>query len=245
MFQIPRRIAYWSFFFCFAGKLALAQEKGNPTLNLEPEVWEEVLRFGAIFAGAMLLPVVLISTTAFLRVFLTLAFLKKALSISECLPIILLFALSLLLGALIMMPTYQKVYRTSLLPYLDKQLSPQQAIQKGIQPFREFMFSHVRQKDLALFVELSMKASPKSKEDIPTRVLLPAFLTSELHRGFAMGVFLFLPFLLIDILVASVLAALNMQTLPHQNIALPVKIALFVSVDGWSLLFSGIWKSFH
>jgi flagellar biosynthetic protein FliP len=144
----------------------------------------------------------------------------------------------------IMAPTWNKVNTDALQPYLDGKLSQQAAYDKGIEPIRQFMFRQTREKDLGLFMKLSNIEKPNSRADIPTLVLVPAYAISEIRTGFIIGFVLFIPFLIIDIVVSSILMAMGMMMLPPMMISLPFKILLFILVDGWNLLVLSLMQSF-
>ena len=143
-----------------------------------------------------------------------------------------------------MAPVFTKINDTALQPYLAGNLSQDQAFTKAMDPMREFMFKQTREKDLLLFIEMSKSARPKTKSDIPTWVLIPAFMISELKTAFQIGFLLYLPFLVIDMVVASVLMAMGMMMLPPVVISMPFKLLLFVLVDGWELVVSSLVRSF-
>ncbi len=143
-----------------------------------------------------------------------------------------------------MAPTFREAYNAGVAPLLANQITPQQAFDRGVAPFRAFMLKHVREKDLALFVELSRDPPPVSPEQVSLQVLIPAFMISELRRAFEIGFMLFVPFLIIDLVVASILMSVGMMMLPPVIIALPFKLIFFVLVDGWGLVAGSLIKSY-
>ncbi|MCL1834214.1 MAG: flagellar type III secretion system pore protein FliP [Leptospirales bacterium] len=192
-----------------------------------------------------LAPSIILMTTAFTRVVIVLDFVKRALSLQQMPPNQVIVGLSLFLTFFIMAPTLTEMNDKALQPYIRGQISNQQFYDRGIAPLREFMFKQTREKDIALFVKLSKIEQPKNRGDIPTYCLIPAFMTSELKIAFEIGVFLFLPFIVIDMIIASVLMAMGMIMLPPIMISLPFKLILFILVDGWNLLIYELIRSFR
>ncbi len=152
--------------------------------------------------------------------------------------------LALFLTFFIMAPSWNKVYTDAIRPYMDNKLTAQQAYDKGIQPVREFMFKNTREEDLAMFMQMSKMQKPETRSDLPTYVLVPAFAVSELRTGFQIGFLIYIPFLIIDLVVASILMSLGMMMLPPVMISLPFKILLFVLVDGWHLVVYSVLTSY-
>ena len=152
--------------------------------------------------------------------------------------------LSLFLSLFIMAPTWTRIQNDALNPYLEERIDQKTAFSKAEAPMREFMFAQVREKDLELFLTMSKMPKPKTREEVPTYVLIPSFIVSELNTAFQMGFMLYLPFLVIDMVVSSILMAMGMMMLPPMTISLPFKLLLFVLVDGWGLVVGSIVKSF-
>ncbi len=192
-----------------------------------------------------LAPSIIIMTTAFTRVVIVLDFVKRALSLQQMPPNQVIVGLSLFLTFFIMAPTFSEMNEKALQPYLNGKISNQQFFDRGVQPLREFMFRQTREKDIALFVRLAKIEKPKTEKDVPTYCLVPAFMISELKIAFEIGIFLFLPFIVIDMIIASTLMAMGMIMLPPVMISLPFKIILFILVDGWNLLIYELVKSFR
>lgn len=192
-----------------------------------------------------LVPSIIMMMTSFIRVLIVLSFVKQALATQQAPPQQIITGLALFLTFFIMAPTLLKVNNDAFQPYLAGKLSITQAIEKGVGPIREFMFKQTREKDLDLFLGMSKLPRPKNREEVPTYVLIPAFMVSELTFAFQMGIALFIPFLVIDMIVASVLMSMGMIMLPPVMISLPFKILLFVMVDGWNLLVRSLVLSFH
>lgn len=191
-----------------------------------------------------LAPSIMIMTTAYLRIIIVFHFLKSALGTQQMPPAQLLAGLALFITFFVMAPTWNKVNDTALKPLMDGQIKVEEAYDKGIEPIREFMFRNVRDEDLELFIGLANLSRPQSRTELPTYVVIPAFVISELRTGFIIGFFLFIPFLMVDLIVASILMSMGMMMLPPMMIALPFKILLFILVDGWNLIVGSIVRSF-
>ncbi len=199
----------------------------------------------ALFLGALsLLSTALVMMTAFTRIVIVLSFVRRALSTQEIPPTPVIIGLSLFLTAFVMGPTIDAIERDAVRPYLEGELSAMDAWHQGEQQLRTFMLNHVRQDDLALFSELSQQPEGISSSSIPTRILVPAFVTSELKTAFIMAFCLYLPFLMIDLVVSVVLTALGMIMMPPVVISTPCKLLLFVLLDGWVVLLKALSQSF-
>ena len=192
-----------------------------------------------------LAPSIILMTTAFTRVVIVLDFVKRALSLQQMPPNQVIVGLSLFLTAFIMAPTLTEVNEKALQPYLNGKINNEQFFDRGLKPIRGFMFKQTREKDIALFIKLAKIEKPKNQADVPTYCLIPAFMISELKKAFEIGVYLFLPFIVIDMIVASALMAMGMIMLPPVMISLPFKIILFILVDGWNLLTYELVRSFN
>ncbi len=190
-------------------------------------------------------PAILLMTTCFTRIVIVLGFIRQAMGTQNMPPTQIILGLSLFLSFFIMSPTLNKMNEEALQPYLKEQISQADALEKGLAPLREFMFSQVREEELTLLTEITMKNEPIHQEDIPTMTLIPAFMMSELKRAFMMGFMIYIPFLVIDMIVASVLMSMGMMMLPPVIISMPFKLLLFVLVDGWSLVVGSLIKSFN
>jgi flagellar biosynthetic protein FliP len=183
-----------------------------------------------------LAPAIMIMVTSFTRIVVILSFLKHALATHQMPPSQLLVGLALFLTYFTMMPVWTQINTEALQPLTKGEITEQEAIANATVPVRDFMYQHVREKDLALFVDMAGIPRPDNKEDVPTYVLIPAFITSELKTAFQIGFVLFLPFLVVDMAVASVLMSMGMMMVPPVMVSLPLKILLFVLVDGWRLV---------
>ncbi|MDK9707956.1 MAG: flagellar type III secretion system pore protein FliP [Desulforhopalus sp.] len=189
-------------------------------------------------------PAILLMTTCFTRIVIVLGFVRQAMGTQNMPPTQVILGLSLFLSFFVMSPTLNKINEEALQPYMKEELSQADALEKGLAPLREFMFSQVREEELTLLTEITMKNEPVQHEDIPTMTLIPAFMLSELKRAFQMGFMIYIPFLVIDMIVSSVLMSMGMMMLPPIIISMPFKLLLFVLVDGWSLVVGSLIKSF-
>ena len=191
-----------------------------------------------------LAPSILIMTTSFIRLVVVLALTRQALGAGTLPPNQVLTSLALILTFFIMAPTFNEINEKALQPYMNNQITQQVALDRGIEPIRTFMFKQTHEKELALFVRMAKIEKPKNIKDVPTYVLLPAFILSELKTAFTIGFVIYLPFLVIDIVVSSVLVSMGMMFLPPTMIALPFKLIMFVMVDGWYLVVKSLVDSF-
>lgn len=192
-----------------------------------------------------LAPAILVMMTSFTRLVVVFSFLRHALGTNQMPPNQLLVGLSLFLTFFIMTPVWQTVQEKAVAPYREKKISQEQALEEALKPIRKFMFKQTREKDLALFIQLAKMSRPKNQEEIPTTVLIPAFMISEMKTAFQLGCLLYIPFLIVDMVVSSVLLSMGMMMLPPVMISLPFKALLFVLVDGWNLLVGSLVKSFY
>ncbi|MFW0777046.1 MAG: flagellar type III secretion system pore protein FliP [Rickettsiales bacterium] len=191
-----------------------------------------------------LAPSILIMMTSFMRIVVVLAFLRTALGTQQTPPNQVIVSLALFLTLFIMAPVFEKAYDDGIKPLMDETITEEQALENVGAPFHAFMLEHVREKDLSLFVNMSKDVEIERPEDTPFRILIPSFMISELKRAFEIGFLLFIPFLIIDMLIASILMAMGMMMLPPVVISLPFKIIFFVLVDGWYLVCGSLIKSF-
>lgn len=192
-----------------------------------------------------LAPAILVMMTSFTRLIIVFSFLRHALGTQQLPPNQVLVGLSLFLTFFIMTPVWQNVRENAVGPYLDKKITQEKALDEALKPVRKFMMKQTREKDLALFIQMSKAPKPKNANDVSTTALLPAFMISELKTAFQMGFVLFLPFMVIDMVVSSVLLSMGMMMLPPVMISLPFKILLFVLVDGWNLIVGSVVRSFY
>ncbi len=197
-----------------------------------------------VFTILSVAPAILLMMTCFTRLIVAFSFLKKALGTQTTPPNQVLVGLSLFLTLFIMTPVFKQINDTAVKPYLDEKISTEEAMTAALKPLRGFMFKQTRQKDLALFMSIAKLKKPNNKSEVPTTILIPAFMISELKTAFQIGFVLFLPFLVIDMVVSSVLLSMGMMMLPPVMISLPFKLLLFVLVDGWQLIVGSLVKSF-
>lgn len=191
-----------------------------------------------------LAPGLLIMTTSFTRIVVVLSFVRNALGTQQSPSNQIVVSLALFLTFFVMSPVWQQINRDALQPYKSQAISQEEAFKRAVAPVRKFMLSQAREKDIALFVNISKLPRPKNADDIPTLTLIPAFMISELRTAFQIGFLVYIPFLVVDMVVASVLMSMGMMMLPPVMISLPFKILLFVLVDGWGLVVGSLVKSF-
>ena len=199
-----------------------------------------LLLFTALsFASALL-----VSATCFTRITIVLSFLRQAMGTPQLPSNQVVLTLALVLSAYIMAPTAERVYADGLGPYLEDRMGHEEALAKASVPLREFMLGQTREQDLALFFDVADRPRPARGEPVPMTVVMPAFLVSELTTAFRMGLFLYVPMLIVDVLVAALLTSMGMTMVPPQMVALPLKVALFVMADGWRLVIASLARSF-
>ncbi len=207
--------------------------------------WSTPVKLVLIFTGLAILPSVLVMMTSFTRIVIVLAFVRRALTTQTIPPTIAIVGLALFLTLYTMAPTLGQVNNAAIQPYLDDQINFQTAAANAGMCFKEFMLRQCRQADLALFVQMAKIERPASAMDIGMHIVIPAFIISEFRTAFEIGCLLFIPFLLIDMVIASVLLSAGMMMLPPVMISLPFKLILFILVDGWGLLAKSLSLSFH
>jgi flagellar biosynthetic protein FliP len=229
-----------------------------PTLFAEPAAAQSLsldLGAGGSFAGqvvklALLVtvlsvaPSILVMVTSFVRIVIVLSLLRTAIGLQQSPPNPVLVSLALFLTVFVMAPTFETAWREGIQPLVDEEIEESVALERAAQPFHGFMRRQVRDKDVALFLEIARLEPPKSAEELPFRVLVPAFMISELRRAFEIGFVVFVPFLVIDMVVACLLMGMGMMMLPPVMVSLPFKLIFFVLVDGWYLLVGGLVESF-
>ena len=227
-----------------------AQSMTVPNVNLgfkttdNPQEIVDSIKIILFLTVLTLAPAILILMTGFTRIIVILSFLRQALGTQQMPPNQLLIGLSLFLTFFIMQPVFSEVNEKALKPYVAGKLKQDAAAEAALAPMRKFMFHQTRENDLSLFIKLARIPTPKTRADVPTTVLIPSFVISELKTAFQIGFIIYLPFLVIDMVVASVLMAMGMMMLPPVVISLPFKIMVFVLVDGWSLIVGSMVKSF-
>jgi flagellar biosynthetic protein FliP len=205
---------------------------------------ERVIQLIALITVLSLAPSILVMMTSFTRIVVVLSLLRTALGTGTAPPNAVIVALALFLTAFVMGPAFQNAYDTGLRPLMNNEITTEQAFERASGPFKTFMLKNVREKDLALFLDLSREPRPATPEEVSLRILIPAFMISELKRAFEIGFLLFLPFLIIDLVVASVLMSMGMMMLPPVVVSLPFKLIFFVLVDGWTLVAGSLIQSY-
>jgi flagellar biosynthesis protein FliP len=227
-----------------------SQAQNIPKVSVElsesesPSDLSSTLQIVVLLTVLTLAPSIILMITSFIRLTIVLGFLRQAMGTQQLPPNQLILSLALILTFFIISPVANQAYNEGLKPFLDEQITKEEAFDKGMAPFKKFMLAQTREKDLALFVNISGMEKPENADDIPLHVLIPGFVISELRTGFEIGFLIFIPFLIIDMVVASVLMSMGMMMLPPIIVSLPFKILLFVLVDGWYLLVKSLVESF-
>ncbi|HEC18553.1 MAG TPA: flagellar biosynthesis protein FliP [Gammaproteobacteria bacterium] len=229
--------------------VAQAADPGLPVLSVTTEkdgaqTYTVGLQVLAVMTAFSLLPAALIMLTSFTRIIIVLAIVRQAVGMPQAPSGQILIGLSLFLTFFIMSPVFTKVYDDAVNPYLEEKIPAKQAFEIAKSPFKEFMLAQTREKDLGLFAEIADAGEMKDSADVPFSLLMPAFVTSELKTAYQIGFLIFIPFLIIDLVVASVLMAMGMMMLSPMIISLPFKIMLFVLVDGWAMVMGTLASSF-
>ena len=222
----------------------------NPSVTIDlgqtgPKQTAVVLQILALLTVLSLAPAFFIMVTSFTRVVIVLSFLRQALGTQSVPPNQIIISLALFITVFVMAPVGEAVYGQAIQPLLAEQISYEEAWTKGIQPIRTFMLKQVRDKDLELFIELSKRPKPETVDQVPIHVVIPAYILSELRVAFQIGFLIYIPFLIVDMVVASVLMSMGMMLLPPAVISLPFKLILFVLADGWNLVVGSLVKSFQ
>lgn len=239
------RLAAWGLLVCLilgTAAAAGAQAIAVPKITIEageaksPQEVSAAVQILVVLTVLSLAPAILLMLTSFTRIVIVLSLLRQAVGIQQLPPNQVIIGLSLFLTVFVMAPVGQEIHRVALAPYMDKKITQTEALTRALTPLRAFMLRQTRQQDLALMVQLGKLGQPKTVSDLPTHVLIPAFALSEIKTAFQMGFVLFVPFLIIDLVVASVLMSMGMLMLPPVMISLPFKLLLFVLADGWHLV---------
>jgi flagellar biosynthetic protein FliP len=224
--------------------------QGLPSVSLQIDGSEEgeglstTIQILLLLTILALAPSIVIMTTSFLRIIIVLSFMRQALGTHQMPPSQLLMGMALILTMFVMAPVISQVHQNAFKPYLDGEITQSELYEKGTEPIRTFLLKQTREKDLALFVKFAGMEKPNTREDIPLHVLVPGFIISELRTAFQISFVIFIPFLVIDMVVASVLMSMGMMMLPPILVALPFKVLLFVLVDGWYLIIKSLLESF-
>ena len=242
---------FWMFIsLLLVSTFTLAEEKfGIPAVTFEPQAngsgrYTVTIQILAIMSILMILPSLIIMMTSFTRIIVVFAILRQALGLQQTPSNQILLGLAMFLSLFIMMPVLNVINETALQPYINEEIMPLEALDRAQIPIKEFMLAQIREDDLNLFVRLSGEKGIQTPMDTPLHIIVPAFVTSELKTAFQMGFMLFIPFLIIDLVVASVLMAMGMMMLSPIIISLPFKIMLFVLIDGWALVIGTLAASY-
>jgi flagellar biosynthetic protein FliP len=241
-----RRVSFLSLTFLIAGALAEPAIAQDISINLGPGggVTERAIQLIALLTVLSIAPSIVVMMTSFTRIVVVLSLLRTALGTATAPPNAVIIALALFLTGFVMGPTLEQSYNNGIRPLVANEISVEQALERAGGPLRTFMQKNVREKDLKLFMDLSGEPPPATPEQMSMRILVPAFMISELKRAFEIGFLLFLPFLIIDLVVASVLMSMGMMMLPPVVVSLPFKLIFFVLVDGWSLVAGSLVQSY-
>ncbi len=246
------RIAFWLALAVLAlvGWTESSFAQGLPGLVSKPgpggsQNWSLSVQTLVLLTSLSFLPALLLSMTSFTRILIVLGLLRTAIGTPSTPPNQVLVGMSLFLTFFVMGPVFDKAHETAYKPFSEDRISAQVALERGVQPFKEFMLKQTREADLALFAKLGNTPPMDGPEQVSLRILLPAFVVSELKTAFQIGFTIFIPFLIVDLVVASVLMSMGMMMVPPATIALPFKLMLFVLVDGWQLLIGALAQSFH
>ncbi len=228
----------------FAEATAIPKVDISITAPQSPSELVSSLNLVIILTLLVLAPSLILMMTSFLRLVVVFSFLRQALGTQQMPPNQIMVSLALILTFFIMQPVGQKAYSEGVKPYIDKKIGYEEAFERGMAPFKRFMIRNTREKDLALFYRIRKLKNPKTYRDVPLSIVMPAFMISELKSAFEIGFLLFLPFLVIDMVVSSVLMSMGMMMLPPVMISMPFKLLIFVLVDGWNLLVGNLVASF-
>ena len=248
--EVKKLFSYFTLFIFLAFPFLVQAEPGIPALTLTTEANGEQtytlsLQILALMTAITMLPAGLMMLTAFTRIVIVLSILRQAIGLMQAPSSQVLIGLSLFLTFFIMAPVFNTIYDDSIEPYMNEKIEIKEAFAKGQLPIREFMMAQTREKDLDMFAKISGKKELQDPDDVPFSMLIPSFITSELKTAFQIGFLIYIPFLVIDLVVASVLMAMGMMMLSPMMISLPFKIMLFVLVDGWSLIMGTLASSFY
>lgn len=227
-------------FALYAAPAAMAATGGAPT----PGVETEVTRTALLLTLLAVIPALIVSTTSFLRIVIVLAMVRHAFGMPQTPPNIVLTSLALFMSLFLMGPTLDQVNRDGLQPYLEGRAGAEQSMEKAAAPLKRFMLAHTRESDIEMVYVVAREPLPERPDEISMLKLIPAFMLNELRVAFTIGFVVLLPFLLIDLVVSSILLALGMMMVPPATISLPIKVLMFVLIDGWSLVMQGLLGSF-
>ncbi|RBN35361.1 flagellar biosynthetic protein FliP [Lawsonia intracellularis] len=235
----------------FPLSIQAAEDIAIPNLQLtlsggqtEPEKVSLLLEILFMLTVLSLAPAIMLTVTSFTRIIIVFHFLRQAMGIQQIPPTQILASLAIFMTVIIMFPVGKQINDTALQPYLDERLGFSEALTRAQAPLRTFLFKHTREKDLSIFYSIAKMEQPKNKDDVPTILLSAAYVISELKTGFIIGFLIYIPFLIVDMVVSSVLLAMGMMMLPPMMVSMPFKLLLFVMIDGWNLLIGSLVNSF-
>ena len=228
-----------------------AQDMAMPTLQLSlaggaksPEKVSVLLEILFLLTVLSVAPAIMLTVTSFTRIIIVFSFLRQAMGVQQLPPTQILASLAIFMTVVIMYPVGKQINDDALQPYLSERMDYKEALDKAQAPLRTFMFKHTREKDLSIFYSISKMEAPRSKEEVPTMLLAAAYVISELKTAFTIGFLIYIPFLVLDMVISSVLLAMGMMMLPPMMVSMPFKLLLFVMVDGWNLLVGSLVNSF-
>lgn len=251
LFRVVCALALFAGLFALAGGAYAAQGPVVPNLQMsltageaEPKGVALALEILFLLTVLSLAPAIMLTVTSFTRIIVVFHFVRQALGVQQLPPNQVMLSLAIFMTVAIMMPVGKAVNETALQPYLEERIDFNEALSRAEKPVREFMFKHTREKDLSIFYSITRMDRPATKEDVPTISLAAAFVISELKTGFTIGFMLYIPFLVLDMVIASTLLAMGMMMLPPMMVSMPFKLLLFVMVDGWTLLVGSLVNSF-
>jgi flagellar biosynthetic protein FliP len=233
-----------------AGSAAAAPTSGVPAISIQigegggPQGTSLGIQIVILLTVLSLAPAIFVMVTSFTRIVIVLAFLRQALGTQQVPPNQVLIGLAMFLTFFIMAPVWERIQTDALSPYLAQQISQEEALSRAAKPLQQFMLKQVREKDLALFVRIAKVESPRTPEEVPLRVLVPAYIVGELRTAFQIGFLISIPFLIVDMVVSSVLMSMGMMLLPPVLVSIPFKLVLFVLADGWALVVGSLVGSF-
>ncbi|WP_025209901.1 flagellar type III secretion system pore protein FliP [Hippea sp. KM1] len=245
-----KRISFLSIIFILVALGSYGADVVTPSLNItlpatnNPTTVAESIKLLIILTVLALAPSILIMMTSFTRIIIVLAILRQALGTQQMPPNQILIGIALFLTLFIMSPQIKTIYQTAYLPLQKNQITLEEAYKNATEPLKAFMLKQTRQKDLALFLRIAKKPNPKNPADLTMDIVIPAFIISELKTAFEMGFIIYIPFLIIDMVVSSILMSMGMMMLPPIMISLPFKLLIFVLADGWNLVVMSLFKSF-
>ncbi len=230
--------------FCFAQSPQAVLKLQLPDGYTNPKRISVLLEILFLLTVLSVAPAIILTVTSFTRIVIVFAFLRQAMGIQQMPPNQVLVSLAIFMTFVIMYPVGKAINKNAIQPYLNEEISFKQALHEAEKPIRKFLFRNTREKDISLFFSITHMQAPRTKEDVPTYILIPAFMVSEMKTAFEIGFLIYIPFLIIDMVVSSILLSMGMMMLPPVMISLPFKILLFVLVNGWSLLVGSLISSF-